>query len=603
MADRVVAREPLVVPSASAVDDGVRRWRVMVAQLNFVVGDVTGNAQRLIETLRAGREAGADVVVFPELALCGYPPDDLLLRPSFVAAVESALQGIAHHSVGLTAVVGTLDRCQDLCNAAAVLHDGRIVDRVAKMFLPNYGVFDEQRYFRPGVRSPVFERDGVLFGVSICEDIWVPTGPAHLQALAGADVIINISASPYSRDKGSARERMLATRAVDDRVFVVFCNLVGGQDEVVFDGNSLVIGPDGQILARGASLAEDVFVVDLFPEEAFRERLLDPRRRGLPRTDGELARAPRVALRRILRAPAPPLPARAPVEPLKGLAEVYAALVLGVRDYTAKNGFERVLVGLSGGIDSALTASIAVDALGAANVLGVSMPTRYTSPMSIEDAAALCANLGCELVTIDIDAIYQAYLDALAQSLEHGPSSLTAENVQPRIRGHILMALSNELGYLVLTTGNKSETSVGYTTLYGDTAGGFAPLKDVTKTLVWRLARWRNERQGGPWIPQRSIERVPTAELKPDQTDQDVLPPYELLDPILTAYVEEEKGAAEIVAAGFEAAMVRRVVAMVDRAEYKRRQSPPGIKITERAFGRDRRMPITKRVRLEPPEG
>ncbi len=603
MADPTVAGEQVVRALEPHRAPRSRRWRLMVAQLNFVVGDVTGNAQRVIDTLRAGREAGVDLVVFPEMALCGYPPDDLLLRPSFVAAAESALRAIARHSIGLTAVVGTVDRCQDLCNAAAILHDGVIVDRVAKVFLPNYGVFDEQRYFRSGARCPVFERDGVLFGVSICEDIWVPTGPAHWQAQAGADMVINISASPYSRDKSELRERMLATRAVDDRVFVVFCNLVGGQDEVVFDGNSLVISPDGQVLARGASLAEDVFIVDIFPEESFRERLLDPRRRSLSRPAGELARVPRVSLRPMLRAPAPPIEPRAAVEPLSGLAEVYSALVLGVRDYAAKNGFKRAIVGLSGGIDSALTASIAVDALGPKNVLGVSMPTRFTASMSVADAAALCDNLGCELMSIDIDGIYQAYLDALAAALPGGVGSLTAENVQPRIRGHLLMALSNELGYLVLSTGNKSETSVGYTTLYGDTAGGFAPLKDVPKTVVWLLARWRNERQGGPWIPQRTIDRPPTAELKPDQTDQDVLPPYEVLDPILRAYVEDEKGVAEIIASGFDEATVRAVVAMVDRAEYKRRQSPPGIKITERAFGRDRRMPITKRVRLDPPSG
>lgn len=599
MADESMAREALS-PLGRPATPAARRLRFMIAQLDFVVGDVRGNAERIIATLAAAREAGADVVIFPEMALCGYPPDDLLLRASFVAAAEDALGEVARHSVGLTAIVGTVERRQDLYNSAAVLHDGVIVHRVAKTYLPNYGVFDEHRYFRPGGRWTLFDRDGVCFGVTICEDVWLPSGPAHWQAVAGAEIVMNLSASPYARHKARQRERMLTTRAVDDGVFLVFCNLVGGQDEIVFDGNSLVVAPDGEILARGQSFAEDVFLVDVFPEEAFRQRLLDPRRRSIqrPTATGSL---PRVALRPILRPPSAPLAPRPLPEPLVGLEAVYAALVLGVRDYARKNGFERALIGLSGGIDSALTASIAVDALGADHVLGVAMPTRHTARISVEDAQSLAANLGCQLVTIDIDSLYQHYLDILGATLPSGVSSLTAENVQPRIRGHILMALSNELGALVLTTGNKSETSVGYTTLYGDTAGGFAPLKDVPKTLVYELARWRNARQAGPWIPERSIARPPTAELKPDQTDQEVLPPYELLDPILCAYVEEEKSVAEIVAQGFDETLVRQVAAMVDRAEYKRRQSPPGVKITERAFGRERRMPITKRVNLERP--
>jgi NAD+ synthase (glutamine-hydrolysing) len=575
-----------------------RRLRVLLAQLDFVVGDVAGNAQRIGDTLDEARRMRVDVAVFPELAVCGYPPDDLLTRPSFVAAAQLAVADLARRSYGLTAVVGTVDRRGDLYNSAAVMHDGVLVDIVHKAFLPNYGVFDEQRYFRPGRRFPIYDRQGIAFGVSICEDIWQPTGPAHYQAQAGAEIVINISSSPYVRGKGGARERMLATRAIDDRTFVVFCNLVGGQDELVFDGNSLVIGPTGDVIDRGASFAEDTFVVDLFAEEAFRERLLDPRSRRTFDVGCAEHEVPRVPLRPILKGEPPALPERVAAAPLSGLAEVHAALVLGVRDYASKNGFERAVIALSGGIDSALTASIAVDALGPRNVVGVAMPTRHSAPISLEDAQALSHNLGCDLVIEPIDEVYQCYLDALAPAFGGDVSGLAAENLQPRIRGNVLMAFSNKMGYLVLTTGNKSETSVGYVTMYGDTAGGFAPLKDVPKTLVYELARWRNEAAGSARIPERSIRRAPTAELKPQQTDQDVLPPYDVLDSILTAYVECEKSVSEIVAMGFDRATVESVVAMVDRAEYKRRQSPPGIKISERAFGRDRRMPITKRVVL-----
>jgi NAD+ synthase (glutamine-hydrolysing) len=570
--------------------------RVLVAQLDFVVGDISGNRDRIIETLGQARGRGADLAVFPELAVCGYPPEDLLLRPSFLAANASAIAEIAGHSAGLTAVVGFADGSGGLYNAAAVLHDGALAAVVHKTFLPNYSVFDEERYFDQGQEVTLVNLGGVGIGVSICEDIWYPAGPPQLQALAGAEVLVNLSASPYFRGKGRHRERMLATRAADTGAYVVFCNLIGGQDELIFDGNSLVIGPGGEVLGRGASFHEDLFVVDLQPEEVFRRRLIEPRVRTARRAERPPGNHREVALARPAPADRPPLPERVPLEPLAGLAEIYAALLLGTRDYVHKNGFHEVVIGLSGGIDSALTAVIATDALGADHVVGVRMPSRYSSPSSLEDAAELAENLGIRLLTIPIDATFQAYLDMLEPSFEGRGPDVTEENLQPRIRGNILMALSNKLGHLVLTTGNKSETSVGYVTLYGDSAGGFAPLKDVPKTLVYALARWRNDQPEAPVIPEDTLTRPPSAELRPHQLDADSLPPYEVLDPILLAYVEEEKSMAQIVALGFDPAMVERVMRMVDRAEYKRRQSPPGIKITERAFGRDRRMPITQRT-------
>lgn len=573
---------------------GPRTLRVMVAQRNFVVGDVSGNTARVVETLGAARDTATDVVVFPELCVPGYPPEDLLLRPSFLKANEQALEAIAHETVGLTAVVGFADRHEgDLYNAAAVLHNGRLAAVHRKARLPNYSVFDEERYFRRGDCAEILERRGARLGVSVCEDIWHPSGPPQAQALAGAELLVNISASPYSRGKGLRRERMLATRASDNVAYVVFCNLVGGQDELVFDGHSVVLDPRGAVLARGASFEEDVFAVDLDMEAVFRQRLLDPRHRQAPRPEPEPGCVPTRKLAEVAPETRPDLPRRRLGEPMAELEEIYAALVLGTRDYARKNGFHEVVIALSGGIDSALAASVAVDAVGAAQVVGVAMPTRFSSPSSLADAEDLAANLGFRLRTVPIDGTFQAYLDLLGPHFEGRAPDVSEENLQPRIRGNVLMALSNKFGYLVLTTGNKSETSVGYVTLYGDSAGGFAPLKDVPKTLVYALARWRNARAAAPWIPQNSIDRPPSAELRPDQLDTDALPPYEILDPILEAYVQEEKGVGEIAAMGFDRDTVERVVRMVDRAEYKRRQSPPGIRITERAFGRDRRMPIT----------
>ncbi|MEO8082885.1 MAG: NAD+ synthase, partial [Ardenticatenales bacterium] len=592
--------------------------RIAVAQLDVRVGDIAANTAQIVDALADARRAGAELVVVPELAVCGYPPEDLLLRPSFVAANEAAVAEIARHTAGLTAVVGFADRAAgDLFNAAAVLHDGRVADVYHKVYLPNYGVFDEERYFRGGRRAPVYARGDARFGVSICEDIWYPTGPAEEQARTGAALLLNISASPFVQDKQRHRERMLRTRASDNVAFLVYCNVVGGQDELLFDGNSLVVGPTGDIIARGASFAPDLFVVDLHLDEVFRERLLDPRSRkarfGAARLLASTAapfgdddRVPdEIALTDVPSPAVRPDPAPVPLRsaaapgpaPLADLAETWAALTLGTRDYVGKNGFQRVVLGLSGGIDSALVATLAADALGAAAVCCVGMPTRYSAPESLADAADLCARQGIEFLAIGIDDAFQSYLDMLAAPFAGREPDTTEENIQSRIRGNVLMALSNKFGWMVLTTGNKSETAVGYSTLYGDTAGGFAPIKDVVKTLVYDLARWRNAQGATPVIPERTIDRPPTAELRPNQTDQDTLPPYAVLDPILVGYVEDEMSVEEIVERlGADRAVVEQIARMVDRAEYKRRQSPPGIKITARAFGRDRRMPITKRV-------
>jgi len=612
-------------PGTAQGSGGAGGLRVYLAQMNSVVGDVEGNAAMIAEHIDRAREARADVAVFPELAVCGYPPDDLLLRPAFVRAGEAAVARLAARTAGMTALVGFAEGSGDLFNAAAVLHDGRVADVYRKRHLPNYTVFDEERYFGAGARSPVYHLADVAFGLTICEDIWVPNGPADEQARSGAEVLVNLSASPFELGKPADRERMLATRAADHVAFVVFCNLVGGQDGLVFDGNSLVFGPDGELIARGAAFAEDAFVVDLAVAEVFRERLHDPRaRRSAPAYAGRDARShvllepaadeadegsvvparqPFAAMahrRAESEASVTPAPAHGPtpraprdVARPEGLDELYAALVLGTHDYVVKNGFATVVLGLSGGIDSAMTATVAVDALGADSVVGVAMPARYSSAASREDAAALADALGIRLLEVGIDGIFQAYLDALDPLFHKLEPDVTEENLQSRARGNVLMALSNKHGWLVLTTGNKSETAVGFSTLYGDSAGGFAPLKDVFKTQVYQLAHWRNERPGGPVIPRHTLERPPSAELRPDQTDQDSLPPYEVLDAVLELYVERDMSAAEIAAAGFDPSLAARVAGMVDAAEHKRRQSPPGVRVSRRAFGRDRRMPIT----------
>jgi NAD+ synthase (glutamine-hydrolysing) len=591
--------------SSRVTPDSSPILRIALAQVNVTVGDVPGNVRKVIAYIEQARAVGADLIVFPELTITGYPPEDLLLKPGFIAANRAALDQVAAATRGLTAIVGFADAGDDLYNAAALLHDGALAGVYRKRYLPTYGVFDEDRYFRVGDANPLFELDGITLGVSVCEDIWHPGGPPEAQARAGAQVLVNISASPYHAGKGASRERMLATRATDNVAIVAFCNLVGGQDELVFDGGSVIFDARGELVARGAQFREDLVVAGLDVKGVFRQRLHDPRRRkepltgtagdvtwvrrSLPRGEG----APQTTRQPGERPPAPHI-----VERLPPLEEVYRALVLGTHDYVRKNGFEKVVIGLSGGVDSALVTCIAADALGPENVTGVAMPSRYSAAISQVDAANLAEELGINFMVIEIERAFQAYLETLAEPFAGREPDVAEENLQARIRGNLLMALSNKFGWLVLTTGNKSEMSVGYATLYGDMAGGFAVIKDVPKTLVYALSCWRNQVGAAPVIPERVLSRPPTAELRPDQKDTDSLPPYEVLDPILQAYVEEDRSLAEIVAMGFDEALVRGVLHMVDRNEYKRRQAPPGVKITPRALGRDRRLPITNRFRV-----
>ncbi|MBI3977320.1 MAG: NAD+ synthase [Chloroflexi bacterium] len=581
-----------------------RHFRLALSQLNTTVGDLDGNTRRILADLECARALEADLIAFPELALTGYPPEDLVLKPQFIADNLRCLERIVVASQGITAVVGFVDARDDIFNAAAIVHDGRLVDVYHKIYLPNYGVFDEDRYFRPGDRAPVYTIAGVGVGVNICEDIWYPAGPTTWQARGGAEIVVNINGSPYHAGKRIFRERMLSTRAADNAVAVAYVNAVGGQDELVFDGQSVVFDARGELIARGHAFAEDLLFVDLDLEGLLTARLHDPRRRkepdGIPAGADAVRRMEHLAISdQPALAARPPLPSRPPFEPAPpgSPAEVYEALVLGTGDYVRKNGFQTVLIGLSGGIDSSLTAAVAADALGADHVVGVRMPSRYTSPASLEDAEVLARNLGIRLLTISIEPAFHAYLEMMAEPFAGTAPGVAEENVQSRIRGNILMALSNKFGWIVLTTGNKSEMATGYATLYGDMAGGFAVIKDVPKTLVYRLCEHRNTRAGCALIPARVLTKEPTAELRPGQRDVDSLPPYELLDPILQAYVEEDRSYESLLAMGFDPATVRRVIAMVDRNEYKRRQAPPGVKITPRAFGRDRRLPITSRYR------
>nr|MBA2618978.1 NAD+ synthase [Rubrobacter sp.] len=563
-----------------------------LAQINTTVGDVWGNVERMKGALERAVEAGADLVAFPELAVTGYPPEDLLMRPSFI---QENLEGLAEFAravpEGIVCAAGFVDLNGDLFNACAIVSGGEVLHRYHKRYLPNYGVFDENRYFREGSGSAMLDLGGSLVGVSVCEDIWYPSGPAREQALAGASVLLNVSASPYHRQKGAFRERMLGVRASDYGCYVVFCNLVGGQDELVFDGHSVVFDPEGRLVARAKPFEEDMLVVDLHPSESLIQRLHDPRpRKENPEHEPEIVRVANPGNRPATR------DVGARVEPYPSEeGEVLEALVLGLRDYFRKNGFSRAVLGLSGGIDSSLAAAVAVRALGPENVTGVLMPSRYTTELSNTDAAALAKNLGIDTQTIPIGPAFDAYGEMLAGAFKGLPEDVTEENLQSRIRGNILMALSNKFGWIVLSTGNKSEMSVGYSTLYGDSAGGFAVIKDVPKNLVYRVSREVNRVEGREMIPESVLDKEPSAELREDQRDTDSLPPYEVLDPILEAYIEEDKGIAEIVAAGFDEDDVRRIVGLVDRAEYKRRQAPIGIKVTGRAFGRDRRMPITNR--------
>ena len=566
--------------------------RLALAQINSVVGDIDGNAAHVVEGLEQARGANADLVLFPELVVTGYPPEDLLLRPGFVRAARRAIDGIAKATHGITALVGAPHLDADLYNACFVLAHGQVRCIYCKRYLPNYGVFDEDRYFAAG-RDLILLRFGdVIVGPTICEDVWQPGPPATDLALAGAQLVANISASPFHVGKDREREEMLKVRATDNSCFVALCNAVGGQDELIFDGHSVVLDDEGGVLARAAGFEEELLVVDIDPVAAVGRRLRDVRRRALARgreriavTDVELAPP---------RAQTGPQPTRI-AEQLDDLEQMRAALELGLRDYVTKNGFGDVVIGLSGGIDSALTAALCVEALGPERVHGVSMPSRYSSEGTRSDAGRLAESLGIDFREITIEPMVEAYSGALAEHFSGRETDLTEENLQARIRGTLLMALSNKFGWLVIATGNKSELSVGYSTLYGDLAGGFALIKDVYKTDVFRLSKRINERAGRELIPASIIERAPSAELRADQLDEDSLPPYPKLDRVLEAYVELDRSREELGQDGFDPDVVERALAMIDRAEYKRRQAPPGVKLRPKAFGRDRRTPITNR--------
>src|SRR5512132_2859954 len=572
----------------------MRRVRVGLAQVNPTVGAIEANARMVVDWMARARLAGCDIVAFPELTLTGYPPEDLLFKPAFIEANLRALGEVAKQSRGLTAILGFVDKRHDILNPAASLHDGVHAGTYHKQYLPNYGVFDENRYFQSGTESPVFALGETTIGANICEDIWYPTGPTTLQALAGAELVVTINGSPYHVGKAQFREKMLATRASDDLVCLAFVNTAGGQDDLVFDGHSFVFNEKGECVARGRAFEEDLVITDIDLDQVFRARLHDSRRRK------EKLQADASTRRISLPALPPREKAKLPVhevEALEPVEEIYRALVLGTRDYVTKNGFKHVVIGLSGGIDSSIVAAIAVEALGAANVTGVTMPSPFSSPGTRNDAARLAKNLGIDLLRGPITSVLKAYKRVLAGAFKGLKEDMTEENLQARIRGNYLMALSNKFGWLVLNTGNKSEIAVGYTTLYGDMAGGFAVIKDCPKTLVYKLSEHANVRAGREIIPKSVFTRPPSAELRPGQTDQDSLPSYEMLDAILECYVEGDLSVADIVARGFDTATVKRVIAMVDRNEYKRRQGAIGIKITPRAFGKDWRLPIVNKFR------
>ena len=566
--------------------------RIALAQMNTVVGDLDGNRSRVLAFLQRARDAEADLAVFPELAVTGYPPEDLLLRPAFVRAAREATEEIARSTEGIVALVGAPWFDRDLANACAVCADGRIRAVYRKQFLPNYGVFDEHRYFAEGRDLLLLHVGEVYAGVTICEDVWQPGPPATDLALAGAQLIVNLSASPYHVGKAEEREEMLVTRARDTSSYLVFCNLVGGQDELVFDGHSVVLDDAGEVVARAPGFEEDLLVVDVAPELAIGRRLRDVRRRELDRSRETVPSVEVVELGAARGHAEAEAPVVTPFEP--ELEQMRLALGLGLRDYVAKNGFAEVVVGVSGGIDSAVTAALCADALGAERVHCASMPSRFTSEETRSDARQVAESVGCSFSEIPIESVVAAFHDVLREPTGGGPEGLAAENLQARVRGVILMTLSNTYGWLVVSTGNKSELAVGYSTLYGDMVGGFALLKDVLKTDVFRLARHLNDRAGRELIPATTIERAPSAELRPDQRDEDSIPPYAALDPVLEAYVELDRSREELLEE-FDHDVVERAVALVDRAEYKRRQAPPGVKLRPKAFGRDRRTPITNR--------
>ena len=571
--------------------------RLALSQINITVGDLAGNRDKILDHVHRARDLGAHIVVFPELAIPGYPPEDLLFKPRFIQSNLDVLNELVQATQGVAAIFGFVDRHDDIYNAAAIACDGRLIDVYHKTYLPNYGVFDEDRYFQSGKTAGVYCLNGITFGVTICEDIWYPGGPAREQALAGdAEVLINISSSPFHDGKELLREQMIATRATDNSAVLAFCNLVGGQDELIFDGGSLIVDQEGRVIARSPRFEEDLLVADVDVDAVFRNRLHDSRRRKEKR-DVSSPRAidlPDLKPKSVCLSPSekPDFP-----RPDERLKNIYDALVLGTRDYVVKNGFEKVFIGLSGGIDSALVTAVAHDALGRENVVCVTMPTQFSSEGTFNDALQMAGNLDIRILTLPIQKLFDQYLGLLADEFGDLPSDTAEENIQPRIRGTLLMALANKFRALVLAPGNKSELSMGYATLYGDMDGGFAVIKDIYKTLVYDLAHYRNGLSDHPVIPVSIIDRPPTAELRDNQKDTDSLPPYSVLDPILKAYVEDDTSLQDIIALGYDEELVTRVIRTVDINEYKRRQAPPGIKITPRAFGRDRRLPITNRCR------
>ena len=576
-----------------------RSFRLALAQINTTVGDIPGNTAKILDYLDRARRAHADLVAFPELAITGYPPEDLVLRPAFLKDNRAAMERVVAASGGIAVLVGFVSVDPDTANAAALGYDGELVDIYQKMYLPNYGVFDEDRYFMRGNTCPVYTINGVKVGVGICEDVWYSVGPIAVQRDAGAEVIVNINGSPFHAGKRFHRESMIATRAADNELFVAYLNAVGGQDELVFDGASLIYDSAGDLVKRGPAFQEDLILADLDVESVLRTRLRAPRtRKENTAILKEIGESKIVDVSPPASEAPPALPVDAAIDPPGPVEEVYQALVVGTHDYLTKSGFQKVLVGLSGGIDSALTAAIAADALGHKNVVGVSMPSRYSSEGSITDAQELARALDIDLWVVPIGPAHAAFADMLEPYFRDTQPNTAEENVQARIRGNILMTISNKFGWMVLTTGNKSEMAMGYATLYGDMAGGFAVIKDVPKTLVYELCEWRNQHgKPHPVIPEAIFNKPPSAELKEDQLDQDTLPTYDLLDPVVKAYVEQDSSYEEMVAMGFDPAIVAQVISYADRNEYKRRQAPPGVKITPRAFGKDRRLPIVNRYR------
>ena len=591
----------------------MRQVRIAMAQINATVGDLEGNTTKIIAAIQRAKEQEADIVTFPELALTGYPPQDLLLKPQFLAENRQNLQKIIENTQGITAIVGFVDQDDDIYNAAAIIHNQVLLGIQHKVYLPNYGVFDENRYFQAaGTTQAIYQIGDVTFGVNICEDIWYPEGPMVMQALSGADLILNVSASPYYVGKPDYREKMIAVRAIDSVVVVAYNNLVGGQDRLIFDGGGLIVSQTGAILAQGKLFEEDFIVTDVDLDDVSVSRLNDPRQRKavLEMKMSNISLCPRISAEPISRSPRRHAgqPAQSPlknqgegvdVPPMSHAMircqEIYDALKLGLRDYVRKNGFQKVVIGLSGGIDSAMVTMIATDALGPENVLGVLMPGPYSSQGSIDDAKELVENLGIQHHIVPITSMYESFVGQLAEAFEGLPPDVAEENIQARCRGTVLMAISNKFGYITLTTGNKSEVSVGYATLYGDMAGGLGVISDVPKTTVYALAEYRNTIADRDLIPRNTIEKAPSAELREDQKDSDSLPDYHILDGVLKAYIEHDKSIDDIIALGYEPGMVRDVIRKVDHSEYKRQQAAPALKVSTKAFGPDRRLPITNK--------